>query len=188
MMKPACTIIKNEKGYVLVATLLALMAMTATGLWALNTSVFEVDIAANLQQWEEDFNTTEGGTKTEGAKVGYARSDAHSHYQVTDPEEFDQFLLPLNEDYDPGEDVTVDGDYPDDFNTDNPNSWPHANLANDNADNTYDYAYRVTYLFPDKPPKGYDVTKFAGYRFRVNSENKTHVEVGGMKVGVKSSI
>ena len=97
-------------------------------------------------------------------------------------------MLPPAGSYDPGGDITSGGTYPDDFVESNYDTWPRQNLLKNNADNLYDYAYLVTYLYPDNPPKGYDASMFSGYRFRITADKKVVVEIGGIKVGVKAGI
>ena len=62
----------NEKGSVLVVATLVLFVLSLLGMFALNTTDVEINIAANQQNWEKSFNVSEGGAKLEGTKVGYA--------------------------------------------------------------------------------------------------------------------
>lgn len=178
----------NEKGFVLIAGVLVLFLLSVLGIWALNTSDFEVKIASNLQQMNNNFNIAEGAAKREGAGVGFARPGVSDWYQISDPETFNQLLLPPSGSYDPGGDIEIAGDFPDDFDQTDYRTWPRQNLMRNIADDTYDYAYLVTYLFPDVPPKGYDATNFSGYKFKINGRQRMVVEVGGIKVGVKTGI
>jgi hypothetical protein len=177
----------DEKGYVLVTGLLALCLLSLFGIWALNTSDFELKTASNRQNLESCFNVAEGGAKQVGAAVGYARPSANPWFQVSNPNIFDQHLLPPTADYDPGGDITVSGTFPNDFDQANYLTWPRQNLLGDLTDDTQDYAYLVTYLYPDLPPKGYNAANFSGYKFRIATEQKTFIEIGGIKVGVKAS-
>jgi len=183
----------NEKGSVLVVATLVLFVLSLLGMFALNTTDVEINIAANQQNWEKSFNVSEGGAKLEGTKVGFARTGVNDWYEISDPGEFNQFLIPPGttpgSTYDPGSDMTET--IPNNFDAtdaDDYKLWPHQNIMNDPADDIYDYAYLVTYLFPDVPPKGYDATNFAGYKFRINGEKKVVIELGGIKVGVISGI
>jgi hypothetical protein len=156
----------------------------------LNTSTVELRIAGNQQQFESNFNVSEGGADSEGGKVGYTQQP---WYAVSKPTELNQLLLPAfgSTAYDPGNDVP-DAQEPTsiaDVDPGDSTDWPRENLvgnytANDTA---MDYIYLVTYLYPDAPPKGYDISKHAGYKFRMNGEKVTKVEVGGIKIGVLSS-
>ncbi len=183
----------NEKGLALISAVLALLVVTVLGILAINTSVMEIQIAGNQQQWQEDFNMSEGGAEVEATHVGYARPGVGGFdwYEISDPSIFDQYLLPPQASYDPYDDMTSTDNFPDDFDNDkadNPNNWPHQNLMQDANDDKYDYAYLVTYLYPDAPPKGYDASTFSGYKFRIDGEKQVVIEVGGIKVGVKIGI
>jgi hypothetical protein len=182
--------LNNEKGLALISAILALLVVTVLGIIAINTSIIEVQISGNEQQWEEDFNLGEGGAEVEATHVGYARSGigGFSWYEISDPSIFAQSLLPPQASYDPYNDITTGGSFPNDFDADNPNTWPHQNLMQDANDDKYDYAYLVTYLYPDAPPKGYSANDFSGYKFRINGEKQIVIELGGIKVGVKTGI
>ncbi len=178
--------LNNEKGFALISAILALLIVTVLGVLAINTSVMEIKIAGNQQQWEEDFNLSEGGAEVEATHVGFARSGVggFSWYEISDPSIFTQNLLPPPASYDPYNDITSTKP----FNVVDPNTWPHQNLMQDANDDKYDYAYLVTYLYPDAPPKGYDASTFSGYKFRINGEKQVIIELGGIKVGVKTGI
>lgn len=183
------TFLLDQEGFVLIAGMLALFLLSLFGLWALTTSDYETKIASNLQQMEGNFNTSEGAAIMEAGGVGFARTGSGEWYMISDPTVFNQALLPPTADYDPGNDIVeIVGTFPDDFERDDYESWPRQNLLRDNADATHDYMYLATYLYPDTPPPGYDVTQFSGYRFRINGKQKVLVEVGGFKVGVKASL
>lgn len=186
-------VIENEKGSILVIAMLVIFVLSLLGTFALNTTDVEIHIAANQQRWEEDFNVSEGSAKLEGSKVGYARTGNNEWYQISDPSLLNQFLVPPGTTpgsfFDPGSDMTEN--IPANFDStaaDDYKLWPRQNIMDDAADDVYDYAYLVTYLFPDLPPKGYDATSFSGYKFRITGEKKVVVELGGIKVGVKSPI
>ena len=184
----------NEKGSALVVCMLVLAVLTTLGVMAVRTSVTETRIAANEQRWEEDFNISEGGADIEASNVGYARSGAFEWYAISNPDLLNQILVPPDAaDYDPGNDIASAGTFPDYFEglssdqqkTDS-KFWPHQNLSRDTADNTYDYAYLVTYLgTSEKGLKGYDASTFAAYQFRINSVKQAAIELGGIKIGVK---
>ena len=185
--------VTNDKGSVLVVATFVLFILSLLGMFALNTTDIEINIAANQQNWEKSFNVSEGGTKLEGTKVGYTRTGVNDWYEISDPETFNQFLIPPGttpgSTYDPGSDMTkaIPNNF-DNTDADDYQLWPHQNIMGNAADNVYDYTYLVTYLFPDNPPKGYDATNFSGYKFRINGEKKIVIEVGGIKVGVKAGI
>jgi hypothetical protein len=166
--------------------MLALLLLSLMGIWALGTSDFELKIASNLQTLESNFNICDGAAKQEGAGVGFARAGASEWYQISDPETFNQFLIPPSaSDYDPGSDIAT-GTFPADFDSTDYDTWPRQNLLKDTSDDDHDYAYLVTYLYPDNPPKGYDASMFSGYKFRITGHQKGVVEIGGIKVGVKA--
>lgn len=178
--------ISNQRGYVLIVGMLALCLLSLMGIWALNTSDFEFKIASNLQTRESNLNIAEGAAKQEGAAVGFVRAGFHEWYQISSPETFNQFLYPsTSSEYDPGSDIAT-GTFPADFKSTDYGKWPRQNLLQDPTDDQYDYAYLVTYLHPDNPPKGYDASMFSGYKFRITSKQKRVVEIGGIKVGVKA--
>jgi len=187
------TFIGDDKGSVLVVAVLVLFVVSLLGTFALNTTNHEIKIASNQQNWEKDFNVSEGGAKLEGTKIGYTRTGVNDWYEISDPETFNQYLVPpgttAGSSYDPGSDMTatIPGTF-DGTSAGFYNQWPHENILQDIGDNLYDYSYLVTYLFPDVPPKGYDSTTFSGYKFRINGEKTIIIEVGGIKVGVKSGI
>ncbi|SDT99942.1 pilus assembly PilX N-terminal domain-containing protein [Desulfobacula phenolica] len=179
--------ISNNNGSILAIAMFCLLILSIFGTFALNTSDYEISIAANQQRWEKNFNASEGGANREGSGVGYAGVNGlYSWYTIADPETYNTHLYPSTlANYDPsGTDMPVAGTFPDNFDADDPNSWPRQNLMNDTTDNDYDYAYLVTYLYPDVPPKGMDATKFSSYKFRINGQRQVIIEIGGIKVGV----
>ena len=146
----------NEKGSILIVATLILFVLSFLGLFALNTTDVEINIASNQQIFEQNFNISEGGAKLEGTKVGYTRTGVNDWYEISDPGLFDQFLVPPGtipgDPYDPGSDMTkpIPANF-DSIAADDYKLWPHQNIMNDPADSVYDYAYLVTYLFPDVP-------------------------------------
>jgi len=181
----------NQNGSILAIAMFCLLILSVLGIFALNTSDYEINIAGNQQRWEKNFNTSEGGTTLEGSHIGYAGVNGlFPWYQIVDPESYNTPLYPSTlADYDPsGSDMPVAGTFPDDFNKDNPDYWPRQNLMSDTTDDKYDYAYLVTYLYPDAPPKGTDATKFSSYKFRINGQRQVIIEMGGIKVGVKNPL
>jgi len=183
--------ISNENGSLLAVAMFCLLILSIFGTFALNTSDYEINIAGNQQRWEKNFNTSEGGTTLEGAHVGYAGVNGlYTWYEISDPETYNTPLYPSTlASYDPsGNDMPIAGTFPNDFDKDDSNSWPRQNLVSDLADDSYDYAYLVTYLYPDVPPKGMDATKFSSYKFRINGQRQVIIEMGGIKVGVKNPL
>jgi len=188
----------NDKGSALVICMMVIVVLTTIGVMAIQTSVVETRIATNEQRYEEDFNIAEGGAVEEAGDVGHASPDTEQWYEISDPDLRNQTLVPPTEaDYDPGDDIAVVGTFPDAFEalpsdqqaTDK-RFWPHGNLLNDtNAGaNSFDYAYLVTYLGPGKGKKGFDVSKFVVYQFKINgaaSRTALDVELGGLKIGPK---
>ena len=55
------TVSENESGSILAIAMLTLLLLSVLGTFALNTADYEIDIAANQQQFESRFNTAEGG-------------------------------------------------------------------------------------------------------------------------------
>jgi hypothetical protein len=191
VIRPDQKILTNENGSILLIAMMLLFILSLLGTFALNTTEFEIKIAANQQNWEKDFNISEGSAKLEATKVGYARTGVNEWYEISDPDTFNQYLVPPDANFDPGSDMDPTKSIPatfDDAAADDYTLWPRENMIQDPADNLYDYAYLVTYLFPSLPPKGYDSSTFSGYKFRINGERKVIIELGGIKVGVKSGI
>ena len=183
--------IKNEEGFMLILSLLVLVLLSLMGLWALNTSDIEIGISGNEQRYQENFNIAEGGTYREASDIGFASNPS---YAITDPSNFNQKLGPnpsVTADYDPGDDMdaTVLGNLSTLSAVDvkKPEEWPHQNLLGDTSDNSCDYSYLVTYLYPDFPPKGYDADSFSAYKFKINGARNTEIEIGGVKVGPKAT-
>jgi|GEM_PF-366258 len=196
---------KDEQGFILVLSLMALVMVSLLGAWALTTSTFEIKIAGNEQIKEASFNISEGGVYLEGSKLGFTTSTNFNWYNVSDPSTLNQLLLPPlgTAGYDPGDDIpaAVEANITIANIEGTPNDatmWPRQNLTADLstnatvdahvADDSSDYAYLVRYLYPDIPPKGYDAGSFAAYKFRLNAEQTITVEIGGLKVGVKAAI
>ena len=183
----------DEAGFVLVAAMVVLLALTLFGIWALRTSSLEVEIAGSTQRVEKQFNIAEGGVVREVGKVGFT---TETYYNINDPSIPNQVLAPTpgTNDFDPGDDIADGGGWvvdPADYTT-----WPRQNLlegqdadanGTDDGDenNEFDYSYLVTYLYPDTPPKGYDPGSFSGYKFRIQGAAPAELEMGGMKVGPK---
>lgn len=178
------SVIESEEGFVLIVSMVMLLLLTLLGIWALNTSTVEIQIAGNQQQFDKSFNIAEGGANFEATFVGFA---VRSEYSVTNPGRIYQ-------------DLTT-GTYGDSA------TWPVGSLlltptpgvTTGTVDPTaydpgtdpvseYKYRYFVTYLYPDVPPKGYDASMFSSYKFRIDGERDVVIELGGIKIGVKASM
>ena len=180
----------NQDGFTLVLALAVLLMLSTFGIWALQTSTSELDIAGGNQRIEEQFNIIEGAAYTEAAKVGFT---LENFYQINDPTNFDLVLFPkTTDDFDPGKDLPdVNNSFEEIVHHPstipaNEEHWPRQNLTRDNNDNRFDYSYLVTYLNPDSPPLGYDANSFAAYKFRIQAASPTSplfVELGGRKIG-----
>jgi len=181
----------GQKGSILAIAMFCLLVLSILGTFALNTSDYEINIAGNQQQWEKNFNTAESGSIREGSHIGYAGvTGLYTWYEIVDPQIHNLVLNPPTlSDYDPsGSDMPASGTFPDDFDADKPDTWPRQNLMSDTGDDDYDYAYLVTYLYPDAAPKGWNATKFSSYKFRINGQRQVIIETGGSKVGVKNPL
>jgi len=186
--------ITNEAGFVLVAAMVVLLALTLFGIWAIRTSTLELDIAGSTQRAEKQFNIAEGAVTLEVGNVGF---HTKTWYDVSDTGLMNHALVPTTEaDFDPGGKTsaplwtTAQLDSPT-YQRD-PANWPMQNLLGDPANNEFDYRYLVTYLNPGAPPKGYDITLFDGYYYRIQGQSvegntgSLMIEVGGIGVGPKS--
>jgi hypothetical protein len=161
------------------------------GAWALRTSTFELDVAGGQQQVEKQFNIAEGAANTEAGNVGFSAKD---FYMISDPSIFNRLLVPTTDPaFDPGNDTPAT---PAGILATDPTTWPWENLLRNYNNlptntNEFDYRYLVTYLYPDTPPMGYDPSSFSGYKFRIQGHTPLPlvvVELGGIKVGVKSAL
>jgi len=176
----------DESGFVLILSLVVLLVLTLLGIWALNTSTFELRVAGTSQQAEGQFNLTEGGAYAEAGKVGFF---LQPYYQLPNPSlsNWGMRLVPTTQAlFDPGNDTTtlVGG-----ITATDPATWPWQNLLNDNtaAANRFDYRYLVTYLGYDNV-MGSSAGDFSGYNFRVQGAAPLVVELGGTKLGPKASL
>lgn len=184
-------IIRDQKGSIIVIAMFCLLILSILGIFALNTSDYEINIAGNQQQWGKNFNTAESGATLEGSHIGYAGVNGlYTWYEISDPKIYNLALYPTTSTaFDPsGSDMPVAGTFPDDFNANSNDTWPRQNLMSDTSDDNFDYAYLVTYLYPDAAPKGWNATKFSSYKFRINGHRQVIIEMGGQKVGVKNPL
>lgn len=186
----------TESGFVLVLALVVLLMLSLLGIWALQTSTSELNVAGGSLQVERQFNISEGGANSEAGKIGFV---LQPFYQISNPSIYNQLLTPTTDiTFDPGNDTatTLAGIATGDVTT-----WPWENLwplelpivdeKNLPTHNDLDYRYLTTYLHPDTAPIGYDPNFFSGYKFRIQSGSAfipVVVELGGTKVGVKSSL
>ena len=198
-MKKFLLPLQSEQGFALITALMMLFAATILGLMVMNSSETEIILSGAQQRYERNLNTTEGAVSVEAAAVGTAATitrnisgvDHTRSYAVVNPGNHDQVLSPnASHDalFDPGSDTTaaVDAEYTVDMST-LPGQWPMENLLYSDAatDNFLDYRYRVAYLYGTVPPKGYDATKFSGYRFQIAAQRTSLIELGASKVGPK---
>jgi hypothetical protein len=196
LTKKAPGILARQDGFVLLAAIMMLFVAMILGLMVVDSADVEIALSGAQQRYEDGFNTTEGGAGAEAAAVGTSetitRGTNTRSYSVVNPSVQDQVLSPSNSTtaiYDPGSDlhlsetVTVTA-------TTSPTLWPADNLlqSDTNADDRFDYQYRVMYLHDDLPPKGYDAGNFSGYLFQIEAQRNTRVEMGGNKVGPKMSL
>lgn len=175
-----------ESGFVLVLSLVVLLVLTLLGIWALNTSDFELKVAGGSQQVEGQFNLAEGAAYSEAGKVGFF---LQPFYQLPDPSlsNWGMLMIPTTDaDFDPGNDTatTFGG-----ITVTDPVTWPWQNLLNDNTvgANRFDYRYLVTYLGYENV-MGSAAESFSGYNFRVQGAVPMVVELGGTKLGPKASL
>jgi len=180
--------VENEQGFVLVIGLIVLLLLSLMGIWGLNTTTTDITVAGNDQYYKSQFNIAEGGTYVEAGKIGYSATD---WYKVVDPSTLNQLLVPGAADYYPAGytfigTMITSADKVTDAKVKNTINWPLLYL--DQAQSETLYSYLVTYLYADAPPKGYDASQFSGYKFRINGAATVNIEIGGIKVGVKSTM
>lgn len=60
--------------------------------------------------------------------------------------------------------------------------------SDSDANDRFDYHYRVVYLHDDGPPTGFSSEQFSGYLFEIGAQQGTLVEMGGNKVGPKMNL
>ena len=183
----------SESGFVLILSLVVLLVLTLLGIWALNTSTFELRVAGTSQQAERQFNITEGAAYLEAGKVGFFLPPFDT---FPNPGNTGWRMLPINEaGFDPGNDTehtlaeiqailpipptTTPGFVPLD-------NWPWQNLINNNAAsaNEFDYRYLVTYLeCVPTAPMGTGSETNHSFNFQVQGAAPLVVELGGTKLG-----
>jgi Tfp pilus assembly protein PilX len=174
--------ITSEAGFALIMAMVALLVLTLLGIWALNTSTFELRVAGESQQVEKQFNVAEGGAYAEAVNVGFTRKTwygfANFNPGMKNPTTDAQF--------DPGNDTTnlVGG-----IDSADPATWPWDNLRDattaagqDPAANALDYRCLVAYLGSTTPPLGYDATLMSAHQLRIQGAAPLVVELGGMKL------
>lgn len=187
-MKLFSFITDEQGGFMLVMALMSLVVLSLLGVSALSTSIYEMNLSGNEKFYEEDLFLSESGAYAESAKVGFVTDTVNEWYQVTNPENLNTLLHPpiVSSDFDPGSDLASTPTVVDAVNED---TWPIANITGsiDPVDDALDYSYLVTYLYPDVAPKEYG-TDFSAYQFRINSKKLQDIEVGGMRIGKKSTI
>ncbi len=186
--------VTSEAGFILVAAMVVLLALTLFGIWAIRTSTLELDIAGSTQRAEKQLNVAEGAVAVEVGNVGF---DTKTWYDVSDTSLMNHALVPTTEaDFDPGSDTSAPlwstAQLDDPNYQRNPENWPRQNLLGNNADNEFDYRYLVTYLNPGPPPKGYDMNDKDAYYYRIQGQAVENgntgslvIEMGGVEVGRK---
>ena len=187
--------VTSEAGFIVVAAMVVLLALTLVGIWAIRTSTLELDIAGSTQRAEKQLNVAEGAVAVEVGNVGF---HTKTWYDVSDTSLMNHALVPSTQaDFDPGGDTSAPlwstAQLDDPSYQRNPENWPRQNLLGNNADNEFDYRYLVTYLNPGPPPKGYDMNLFDGYFYRIQGQAVENgntgslvIEMGGIGVGPKS--
>ena len=192
----------GEAGFVLILAMVILLLVSSLGIWALQTSTSELQVAGGSQQFEQQFNITEGGAYAEAGKLGFFTQD---FYQIADPGDPYQLLIPITDndsgvtgDFDPGSDTAATlatiaaqataysgGLVP-------LATWPWENILEDytnpSVNNEFDYRYLTTYLYAATAPIGYDASAFGAYKFSIQSAAALRplmVELGGTKIGPK---
>lgn len=161
---------RNEEGFVLVLSLVLLLLLTLFGVWALTSADFENLVAANAQQAERQFNVAEAANYTEAARLGYNRRTVYA--RISKPDVHNQLLVPDGNEFDPinGKACTKKRDGKCSADPQDPSTWPWDNLegkTGSDRNKLLDYRYLVTYLNSDKPPAGYDASRFDSYKFRI---------------------
>lgn len=177
-------ILTGQEGSAIVLAILVLAVVTILGVTSVNLTNTELSIVRNEQIYQKNFYHAESGNTNEGYRVGHS---SKPWYLISNPSIFNQLLYPDASNYDPGNDISIPGNFPSDIDEKDPRTWPHENLLDDTTDDENDYAYLVMYLHFGNPPKGYDASFFTGYKFRINSRHEVDIETGGTKVGVKMS-
>ncbi len=165
--KRTTLLITEEKGFVLVTSVIILLMLTLLGIWGLTTSTFELQITGNLQRYQKKFNIAEGSANVEATLVGF---NARQAYRINDPMDFFKELT-----------SAAGASFSD------PGTWPIGDIADplgSPATPKIPYSYFVTYLYPDAPPKGYSPNEASAYKFRINGRRDIIIELGGMKIGV----
>lgn len=197
MLQHSTLSIREESGFVLVFSMVALLMLSLFGMWALQTSKSELDVAGGLQQMDRQMNVAEGAAYLETTRVGLFQ---RTFYNISNPE-FQTFkpLVPTsNADFDPGNDTNNN---PAGIVTNDHSTWPWDNLLQNYTNipsntNDYDYRYLVTYLgtagsggtTKKGPGQGNasEETHLVYYRIDGNAaRSNTVVEVGGKKIIIK---
>lgn len=189
----------GEEGYVLIVGVMLLFVATILALTVISTSEVEIILSGAQQRYEGQLNTVEGGCMAESAVVGtgatISRNGSQRTYNVVDPSTQDTILSPSSSEtdvlFDPGEDMDTSGGISVVLSPETPpDQWPMDNLlqSDEDADDRFDYHYRVVYSHAGSPPKGYDASNFSGYYFEISANNNTTIEAGGQKVGPKMEL
>jgi len=171
-----------KSGFVLVLALVVLLVISLFGIWALNTSDFELKVAGGSQQVERQFNVAEGGANAEAVSVGFSQKSFYRLSNLTPG-----FLKPTTDaDFDPGNDTP---NLLANITAANPLTWPWDNLLNASlaagkaaSANEFDYRYLVSYNGQGDPVPKYGAD-LSFHSFTIDGAAPMVVELGGKKVG-----
>ena len=186
----------NERGFVLVMSLVLLVLLTLFGIWALQTSDFENKVAGNAQIAGRQFNLSEGANYTTATQVGFSQTGDNARNKWFIPGDLgkDNQIMEVPEFNPAGRSTSSNEKYdPTDENT-----WPWSNLEAEYEedgtvkklpdDTALDYHYLVTYIGSQTASQGYDAGMFTAYTYRMQgsvANQHTIVETGGKKIGRK---
>lgn len=180
----------REAGFVLILAVVVLLVLSLLGIWALRTSMFELDVAGSSQQIESQLNLAEGAANAEAGNVAIL---AKQYYQIADPDNMELLLVPVTkDDFNPGRYM---GSTLGAINAADCVTWPWDNLLRNydgsSAANQLTYRYLTTYVKSTAPPMGNNagsLNGFAGYEFRIQgtpASTSVVIEVGANKIGVQ---
>jgi hypothetical protein len=172
----------SESGFVLVLAMVVLLVISLLGIWALNTSDFELKVAGGSQQVERQFNVAEGGGNAEAVGVGFSQKSFYRLSNLTPG-----LLIPTTDaDFDPGNDTP---NLLANITAADPTTWPWGNLLNATlaagqaaSANEFDYRYLVSYNGQGDPTPKYGAD-LSFHSFTIDGAAPMVVEVGGKKVG-----
>ncbi len=191
-----CTPTGDERGFVLVMSLVLLVLLTLFGIWALQTSDFENKVAGNAQIAGRQFNISEGANYTTAAQVGFSQTGDNPRNKWFIPGDLtrDNQIMEVP-DFNPAGRTTSSQDK---YDPADENTWPWNNLESEYKEDgtvdkvpnnqALDYRYLVTYIGSQTAGQGYDAGMFTAYTYRMQgnvANQHTIVETGGKKIGMK---